>query len=366
MGRARGRPALVSALRCMRFRCGWLTWWNSCCSNDAYVKTASHKHPWLLGKAAAVGWAELWEGLEPSVRRVREGETIAVYDNLLFMDRGHGGHAGLRREETYHIWAMIPSRGASGEVIAFLNPSFETTSRVIAERRLGTLRDLVLTLSLTRTSEEFFASTMSSLGRNPCDLPFVICYAVRSLGPQHKRPSARKPGVHPIEKSALQSVVLELQGTLGVPDGHESAPAEVGLTVDRTPDSSDHGSQSGSVSSAGSNATAKQTFTDDRFAWPFQEVCSTCKPIFIPDLGARHAGFEQRGWDEAPRSAVVIPISTDGSLPQALLIVGLNPRRPFNEAYANWLQLVAKQLSTHIAIVKGYAEEVAKTQQLAQ
>ncbi|KAF7973293.1 hypothetical protein HWV62_15673 [Athelia sp. TMB] len=119
--------------------------------------------------------------------------------------------------------------------------------------------------------------------------------------------------------------------------------------------------------SAGSNVPAKQSFhPDEALSWPFLEACSTCKPIFIPDLSARHTGFEQRGWDEAPRSAVVIPITTDGNLPQALLIVGLNPRRPLNETYAKWVQLIARQLGTHIAIVKGYAEEVAKTQQLAQ
>lgn len=314
-----------------------------------------------------MGWSEIWESLEPSLRRVWHGETVATYDNLLFMSRGNNDPSGMQREETYHIWAMIPSRGTSGEVIAWLNPSFETTSRVVAERRLGTLRDLVLTLSLTRTFEEFFTSTMNSLGKNPCDLPFIIAYSVKVLEPQQKRPAMRKPGPHPIEKPEPQSIVLELQGTLGVPENHSSAPSEVKLMVDRTPESSDQGSQSDSVSSTGSNATAKQTFQpDEGLPWPFQEACSTCKPIFIPDLGARHSSFEQRGWDEAPRSAVVIPITTDGSLPQALLIVGLNPRRPFNETYANWLQLIAKQLATHIAIVKGYAEEVAKTQELAQ
>lgn len=34
-------------------------------SNDAYVKTAAKKHPWLLGKASAVGWAEIWERYVP-------------------------------------------------------------------------------------------------------------------------------------------------------------------------------------------------------------------------------------------------------------------------------------------------------------
>ncbi|KAF7977245.1 hypothetical protein HWV62_4357 [Athelia sp. TMB] len=336
--------------------------------NDAYVKTASQKHPWLLGKSCAVGWAEIWETLEPSVRRVRKGETIAAYDHLLFMDRSPNDPAGIRREETYHIWAMIPSRGSSGEIIAMMHPSFETTSRVLAERRLGTLRDLVLSLSLTRTHEEFFDATLASLGQNPCDLPFVICYSCRVVEPQ-KRPSQAQgiwKEVDPAEGKAAQMLRLEHRGSLGVPKGHVCAPADITLMIDRQ-DPADTSSQWETASSAASSATAAHAFqADEHLPWPFQEACVTGIPIFIPDLGSRHVGFEQRGWDERPRSAVVIPIATDGGLPQAVLVVGLNPRRPFDEAYANWLQLVAKQLATHIAITKGYTDEIAKTHELAQ
>ena len=63
---------------------------------------------------------------------------------------------------------------------------------------------------------------------------------------------------------------------------------------------------------------------------------------------------------------MVIPAITDGSQPQVVLIVGLNPRWPFRETYANWLQLIGKQPVTHIAIVKGYETEVAKMKELAQ
>lgn len=253
---------------------------------------------------------------------------------------------------------------------------------MVAERRLGTLRDLVLTLSLTRTPEEFYEAVLGSLAKNPCDLPFVISYAVDTLSVPTKRPGLGTEfrrdsealglglglgkGDKEKEKESLQRIKLQYRGSLGVSKGHPCAPAEVLFTIDKTPDSSE-GSQCESASSADSNATATQPFqADESLPWPFQEACATCKPIFIPDLGDRCEGFEQRGWDEKPRSAVVIPIVTDGAQTQALLVVGLNPRRPFGEAYANWLQLIAKQLGTHIAIVRGYEMEVAKTQELAQ
>lgn len=309
--------------------------------------------------------AQLFTGsMEPSVQRVCNGETIAAYDHLLFLNRNPGDSSGIRREETYHIWAMIPSRGSSGEIIATMNPSFETTSRVLAERRLGTIRDLVLTLSLTRTHKEFFDAALGSLGRNPCDMPFVICYSCRVVEPPKRAPLAK--GIRreeSYENRSIPSFHLEYQGSLGISKGHACAPAEVTFTSDRSFESYDQASQWECNSSASSSATVQP---DEHSPWPFREACLTGKPIFVPDLGSRLTGFERRGWDEDPRAAVVIPIAKEGGRPQAVLIIGLNPRRPFDEAYASWLQLIAKQLATHIAITEGYSNEVAKTHELAQ
>lgn len=234
----------------------------------------------------------------------------------------------------------------------------------------------MLTLSVTRTSEDFFEAIIGSLGRNPWDLPFVLCYAVTAVqqeqgqsgkaGVPKPDPMMRRDSGRSVDsRSSGETLRLDYRGSIGAAKGHPSVPSEVVFTIDKS-DSSE-GSQSETASSADSSVTATAGYQpDDNLPWPFQEACSTCKPIFVPDLGNRIAGFEQRGWDEQPRSAVVIPILTDGAQPQTVLIVGLNPRRPFGETYANWLQLIGKQLATHIAIVKGYETEVAKTQELAQ
>ena len=102
------------------------------------------------------------------------------------------------------------------------------------------------------------------------------------------------------------------------------------------------------------------------FPWPFREACLSRKPVFVFDLAPLLDGYERRGWEDDPIAGVVIPITKDEGVPRAVLIVGLNPRRPFDSAYANWLQFIARQLATHIAITEGYANEVAKAQELAQ
>lgn len=55
-------------------------------------------------------------------------------------------------EETYHIWSYIPFRDRAGQVVGYENTSFETTARVIAERRLATMRDLAQISQLCRTT----------------------------------------------------------------------------------------------------------------------------------------------------------------------------------------------------------------------
>ena len=49
--------------------------------NDAYAPTIGDKHPRALGRPARENWAELWDDLEPLLRRVLEtGETVFAKD----------------------------------------------------------------------------------------------------------------------------------------------------------------------------------------------------------------------------------------------------------------------------------------------
>lgn len=76
-------------------------------SNDAYVKTASQKHPWLLGKTCAVGWAEIWETCVFSEHLPREcpPETIFLVSSHRF------GASELARRSlhmtTYCSWTAL-------------------------------------------------------------------------------------------------------------------------------------------------------------------------------------------------------------------------------------------------------------------
>jgi hypothetical protein len=52
-------------------------------------------------------------------------------------------------------------------------------------------------------------------------------------------------------------------------------------------------------------------------------------------------GYDIKVWDELPNAAVVIPIANDSDdgVPTAVMVVGLNIRRPFDDDYESFLHV---------------------------
>ena len=56
--------------------------------NDVYAPTIGYKHPHALGRPAREYWGELWDDLEPLLKRVLEnGETVAAKDRPFYIER---------------------------------------------------------------------------------------------------------------------------------------------------------------------------------------------------------------------------------------------------------------------------------------
>ena len=72
-------------------------------------------------------------------------------------------------------------------------------------------------------------------------------------------------------------------------------------------------------------------------------------------------------WNERPNFAVVIPIAPQGQPePVGFLIAGLNPHRPYDDAYSNFIDLLAGQIAAAIAGARVYEEERRRAQALAE
>jgi two-component sensor histidine kinase len=98
--------------------------------NDAYAPTIGDKHPRALGRPARENWAELWDDLEPLLRRVLEtGETVFAKDRPFYIERR--GYP----ENVYFDISYSAVRDEAGKVWAVLCIVSETTERVVAQER---------------------------------------------------------------------------------------------------------------------------------------------------------------------------------------------------------------------------------------
>ncbi|ORX86567.1 hypothetical protein K493DRAFT_411315 [Basidiobolus meristosporus CBS 931.73] len=84
------------------------------------------------------------------------------------------------------------------------------------------------------------------------------------------------------------------------------------------------------------------------------------------ELGEWFGEVPIRGWDTATTQAIVSPImgsNKDGVL--GVLVMGLNPRREYDENYETFVELVCRQTGSAIINISAYEEEVRRFNELA-
>ncbi|KAF1981835.1 hypothetical protein K402DRAFT_220879 [Aulographum hederae CBS 113979] len=243
--------------------------------NEPFRVMCGGAHPSLMGNTFAFGFPELNVAIEPIFEQVeRTGKTFNVDQIPLFPNRK--GYL----EETYFTGSFIPITGDSGRVEGFFNTTFEVTFNIIHERRR------LLTNSIAAIPVKPLAQLLPEIVRafeqNPRDIPMAALY------------------------SSDDSGMLELQGTVGIPHGHASAP----LTLDLT------------SSHAG-------------FAPSFRSAKTKGSHVVIPladdqALQALLKGVSWRGFEEPSRHIIVTPVSTAGKL-LGFLVLGTNPRSSIDD-----------------------------------
>ena len=299
--------------------------------NEPYILLASQKHPKLMGQTYIEAWGEIWNFVKDSFVTAKEmGQSVMKDDDLLCVNR-----QGFL-EETYFSWSLIPIVGADGKVAGLFNPAFEKTRRKIAERRMLTLREIGETIATAREVKSFWPQVLKGLEINEYDAPFVLLY---SVGDDNDSDSA---SIQSSSISIAKSCFLE--GTLPeIPEGHPIAPSVIDL-------------RSGT----------------DGFATAFREAAGMDKPILLEtSAGTLNAelldGFQCRGFPEKPRAAIICPIHpTTGDNVIGFLVIGVNPRRPYDDDYSLFIQLLSRQLATSMASVVLFEEEIKRGQRAAK
>ncbi|KAL7269483.1 hypothetical protein RUND412_007856 [Rhizina undulata] len=273
--------------------------------NEAWISMVQEKNPELLGKRFSEACPKLKYSIFPLLDRVlHNGETIIREAEPLFLDRV------CKPEESYFDFALTPVVGEFGSPQGVLHQRFEVTQQVVNQRRMNTLQRVSRSLGDVRNLERdgFFRKLTDAFEENPLDSPFLLLYGYSG-----------------------ESENYILEANVGVPKDGNLAPYSVSL---------DH-PESGYFTAE--MATAKQS-----------------NSVILKTLGVPASAIHFRGYGEASSHAVVIPIQVTSSMTQVFLILGLNPRRPFDDDYKLWMELLKKEIATAVVRVQLLKDEITK------
>lgn len=155
--------------------------------------------------------------------------------------------------------------------------------------------------------------------------------------------------------------MLTLAGSVGIPEGHNSTPRKLKVSLDMRPSagrsglahmsgsptmsviSSLSGNQTQRVSRISSSPSATPVDEEMRGSemdiWPLKEAIQSRRLVLVENCGALIKDYPIRIWDELPQAAVVVPIANDSDegVPSAVIVIGLSIRRPFDENYESFL-----------------------------
>ncbi|HEX9785661.1 MAG TPA: PAS domain-containing protein [Opitutaceae bacterium] len=140
--------------------------------NDACLLTFGLKLERVLGVAAREVWSEIWGDIGPRVESVvATGAATTDEARLLVLER-----SGCL-EETYHAFSCSPLSDDDGEIRGALAIVTDDTQRVLAGRRMATLRALAADLAdETKPEHEVLEAVQMRLAECPRDLPFALIY----------------------------------------------------------------------------------------------------------------------------------------------------------------------------------------------
>ncbi len=273
--------------------------------NDAYRQpTLGTKHPRALGKPAREVWAEIWDAVGPRIDHVLSTGEGTLDDGLLLFLQRNG-----YREETYFSFSYSVVPGDDGGRAGLFCVVVEETERILGERRISLLRDLASLLAGARTRAEAFAALEPCL-RDGRLLPFAIAYAV-------------------VEDRRVNRVALS-----GLDVDHAGAPGSIDLDVPEVP-------------------------------WPIRRVLDEGQPLIAalpPDME-----WPRSDDRDPPTQALILPLLQQGDEgAPGVLIAGINPNRPFDQAAEDFLGLLVGQLAAAVAAADAYAAAQERAQGLIE
>ncbi len=267
--------------------------------NDAYIPILSDRHPAALGQRGQYAWWDVWEPVRPML-----ADVIATGQGTWSRDLMLPILTAGRRRERYFTFTYSPLVGEDGTTFGIICPTFETTERVLSERRLHLLNGVAAAVMDTNTIDDAVQAAVAVCDNRPADVPFIAAY----IGdPETADVTLR---------AATPSVLPLLPRTLAA------------LTK---------------------SARVPRTRSDARV---------------IDDVAAMIDGIHEAMGGDCPDHALLLPLG-EGAAAGALL-VGMNPLSPLDDQYVGFCQLLADQLSSAMASAVSYEQQRQRADALAE
>lgn len=199
-----------------------------------------------------------------------------------------------------------------------------------------TLREVGEKTAAAREVKGFWGQVLKALEYNEYDTPFVLLYSVTD------EDNSEGSSIH--SNSILGAKQLTLEGSLpNLPPNHPAAPQTIDLKN----------------SSEGFAHVFRDAMMNDKHVL-LETANGTLDDSLLNDM-------DWRGFNEKPRAAVVSPIHpTTGDSIIGFLVMGVNPRRPYDDDYNLFITLLTRQLATSMASVVLFEEEIRRGQQAAK
>lgn len=248
-----------------------------------------------IGSPISDVYSEIWQIIEPMFKAVLElGHSTWVEDQLVLTNRNNF------IEETYMTWSYSPIRDEHGVIRGTTCSVLETTGKVIGERRLRMLQEMASRANGKNSVLEACRECIDILKDNENDIPYAVLRLVDS-----NLNKARVVG-------------------------------SFGITVpDRAIDD-----------------------VTDHYHPALVKVMETKKPLFVNDLPSDVK--IERDVSAGPKTVYVLPLvdkfSNDSSV-IGFLSVGLSSKRPFDDDYKKFLDILSNQVSA--SIISARSQELA-------
>ncbi|KAK9779902.1 putative Histidine kinase [Seiridium cardinale] len=301
--------------------------------NEAFAKLWGAKHPGLLGKPLKDAWPDFSDKIQETMHVTTTKRRASQEEEWrFFIEKADGS-----LEETYLKWSIVPIvPEKEKENVGFLQPVIDTTKMRLWDRRMKMLIDLGDLLVTARDVKSYWRKMLEAL--EACepsyDIPLAILYSVENDS-KNLSPSPTKP-------NDLNSI-YQLEGSLGVPKDHPLVPKTLPLE-----------SREDGLSLAFREAIKIRTPT----------VISTRDGTLPEEL--LH-GIHWRGFQDPCHEAIICPIRpTKDERVMGLLVLGLNPRRPYGSEYQQYISLLNQKLTTTLASTVLLEEEARRNRNISE